>query len=127
MKPETGENGPTGMKSLSLLPKGQSSRRLDPKLGMRMMLDLSVPLRWKVLAYAIGVVVTMVLEYLEIPLTLAAVLLPGGVVLDALIDGGEALVFPIWIACALLPRLYTAQRVTLTAPVEEETAATPSL
>lgn len=71
-----------------------------------MMLDMSVPCRWKLLAYLIGAGVTGVLELLEIPLTLFVVMMPGGVVFDALIDGGEALVVPIWIACLLLPRIY---------------------
>ena len=87
-------------------PKGRWAQRLDPAPGFRMMFDMEIPARWKILSYLIGFAITAVLEIFEAPLNLVVLVLPGGAFLDLMVDGAEALVLPIWIACIVLPMLH---------------------
>jgi hypothetical protein len=80
--------------------------KLDPRLGMKMMVDINVASGPKALALAIGVFVTMALMLIEAPVELVFLAVPGlGFGLDLLVDGAEAIFAPALIACMVLPLL----------------------
>jgi hypothetical protein len=78
---------------------------LDIKLGFALMRDGRIPLRSKALAVLLGLGITGVVEFLEIPLEgILSILLPIlGAVGDVVIDGAELLAGPLLLAAALLP------------------------
>lgn len=80
---------------------------LDVRLGFALMRDRRVPLRSKLLAVLIGLAITGLMEFLELPFeSIFAMLLPVlGVVGDGVIAGAEMISGPLLIACALLPFL----------------------
>jgi len=78
---------------------------LDIKLGFALMRDRRVPLRSKLLAVLLGLGITGVVEFLEIPVesVLAMVLPVLGAMGDFMIDGAELIAGPLLLAHALLP------------------------
>jgi len=80
---------------------------LDVRLGFALMRDRRVPVRTKVLALLIGVVVTALVEFLEFPIEgVLSMMLPLlGVLGDVVVDGAEAIAGPLLLAGALLPLL----------------------
>ena len=80
---------------------------LDIKYGFSLFQDRTVPAPSKLLALAIGVAVTALLMSLEAPLELIlGIFIPFiGVTSDFLVDGIEVILFPMLIACIVLPRL----------------------
>lgn len=80
---------------------------LDIRFGMAILRDRRVPLRYKLLALALGVGIMMAVVAAEIPIESAlALLLPFlGVELDLLADGAEMLIGPPLLAALLLPHL----------------------
>ncbi len=80
---------------------------LDVRLGFALMRDRRVPLRTKLLAVLIGLAVTGLVEFLELPVEgILSVLLPilGGVG-DFVLDGAEMIAGPLLLANVLLPFL----------------------
>ncbi len=75
------------------------------------MRDRGVPGRIKLLALFIGLLCTVLLELLEIPLeTVVAVLLPFvGPAVDLAIDGAEFVLLPLLLAAAFMPHLQKRQ------------------
>jgi hypothetical protein len=80
---------------------------LDMRLGFALMRDRRVPLRTKLLAVLIGLAVTGLVEFLEIPFeSILAALLPIlGLAGDVVVDGAEIVAGPLLLANALLPFL----------------------
>ena len=80
---------------------------LDVRLGFALMRDRRIPLRTKALAVLIGLGVTAVVEFLEIPVegVLAALLPIVGVAGDIVVDGAEMIAGPLLLANVLLPFL----------------------
>ena len=76
-------------------------------LGYALLRDQRVPIRAKLIALGAGAAVIAVIELLQIPFeTIVAALLPFvGVPGDLALDGAEAVIGSILIACLLLPRL----------------------
>jgi hypothetical protein len=76
-------------------------------LGYALLRDQRVPMRAKLIALGAGAAFITVLELLQIPFeTIVAALLPFvGVPGDLALDGAEAVIGPILVACLLLPRL----------------------
>jgi hypothetical protein len=87
------------------LPRLLQRPLLDVKLGFALMRDRRVPLRSKVLATLLGLAITGIVEFLEIPLEgVLAMLLPVlGAMGDFVIDGAELVAGPLLLASALLP------------------------
>ena len=85
----------------------------DAKYGFALFKDRSVPITAKATALAIGVALTALLMAVEAPLELLlGIFLPFiGEAADMLVDGAEFVIFPILIACMVLPRLVAQQRV----------------
>jgi hypothetical protein len=82
-------------------------------LGYALLRDQRVPIRAKLIALGAGAAVITVIELLQIPFeTIIAALLPFvGVPGDLALDGAEAVIGPILVACLLLPRLTPADLV----------------
>jgi hypothetical protein len=80
---------------------------LDIRFGISLLRDRTVPAARKLLALAMGGGLTLLLVTLELPIeTLVAGLLNlFGFGLDMLLDGMEIVVFPLLIACLLLPHV----------------------
>jgi hypothetical protein len=76
-------------------------------LGYLLLRDPRVPMRAKLMALGAGAAVITAIELLQIPFeTIAAALLPFvGIPGDLALDGAEAIIGPILVACLLLPRL----------------------
>jgi len=85
----------------------------DAKFGFALFKDRNVPISAKATALAIGVAITALLMAVEAPLELLlGIFLPFiGEAADLLVDGAEFVIFPILIACMVLPRLVAKQRV----------------
>jgi hypothetical protein len=95
---------------------------LDIKYGFSLFKDRNVPATSKLLALTIGVSVTALLMALEAPLELIlGLFIPFlGLTSDLFIDGIEVLVFPLLIACLVLPRLVTRKRAYVTQAVNRK-------
>lgn len=80
---------------------------VDLRLGMALMKDRRVPLRSKLTAALMGLAITGIVEFLEIPIegVIAAVLPIFGITSDVMIDGAEAIAGPLLLATALLPHI----------------------
>lgn len=85
---------------------------LDIKYGFSLFKDRNVPATAKLLALIIGVGATGLLIAMEAPLELIlGIFIPFlGLTSDLFIDGIEVVVFPLLIACLVLPRLVTRKR-----------------
>ena len=84
----------------------QPGRKLiDMKLGFALMRDRRVPLRSKLSAVLTGLLITGLVEFLELPVegVLAAVLPILGLGGDMVIDGAELIAGPLLLAHLLLP------------------------
>ena len=79
----------------------------DVRLGFALMRDRRVPLQSKLFAILIGLAVTGVVEFFELPIeSILAMLLPFlGAVGDVVIGGAEAIAGPLLLAGVLLPFL----------------------
>jgi hypothetical protein len=89
------------------LPKLFRKPLVDIRLGFALMRDRRVPLRNKLIALLLGLGITSIVEFLEIPVeSILAVVLPvlGGAG-DFILDGAELVVGPLLLANALLPFL----------------------
>jgi hypothetical protein len=97
---------------------------LDVKLGFALMRDRRVPWRSKLAAILMGLLITGVVEGLEIPIEgVLSMLLPLlGAAGDMVLDGVEMIAGPILISAALLP--FMAPR-DVVAKVRSERAAAP--
>ena len=80
---------------------------LDVRFGFALMRDRRVAVRLKLLAILIGLAVTALVEFLEIPIegVLSALLPLLGFVGDIVVDGAEAVAGPLILAGLLLPFL----------------------
>jgi hypothetical protein len=78
---------------------------VDMKLGFALMRDGRVPLRSKAIALLLGLGITGLVEFMEIPVegVLAALVPFLGIAGDFVIDGAEAIAGPLLLANALLP------------------------
>ena len=78
---------------------------LDVRLGFALMRDRRVPLRCKLTAVLIGLAVTGIVEFLEIPMEgVLSMLLPVlGAIGDIVVDGAEIIAGPLLLANVLLP------------------------
>jgi hypothetical protein len=87
----------------------------DLSEGFRLLRDRGVPIHTKLLALALGVLLTLVLELLQVPLEMVVgFFLPFiGVGLDFAFDGVEFVLLPLLFASFLMPRLH---RVPATQP-----------
>jgi len=97
----------------------------DVRLGFALMRDRRVPLRAKLLAILIGLAVTGLVEFLELPVEgILSILLPilGGVG-DVVVDGAEMIAGPLLLASVLLP--FLAPR-DLVAQIRAERSASPA-
>lgn len=87
----------------------QLARRkiVDIRAGIALFRSRDVPFRYKLLCVAIGVALTALVEFLELPVEtiLAALLGPLGLGIDVAIDGAEAVALPLLFAAALLPHI----------------------
>jgi len=99
---------------------------LDVRLGFALMRDRRVPLRAKLLAILIGLALTGLVEFLELPVEgLLSMLLPIlGDVGDVLVDGAEMIAGPLLLAGLLLPLL--APRDVVDQIRSERSASTPA-
>jgi len=98
---------------------------LDVRLGFALMRDRRVPLRSKLLAFLLGLGVTGIVEFLEIPVEgiLAALLPILGAAGDFVVDGAEIIAGPLLLANVLLP--FLAPRHIVEQIRSERTAGTP--
>jgi len=80
---------------------------LDIRLGFALMRDRRVPLRSKLVAILLGLAVTALVEFLELPVeALISMLLPVlGAAGDLVLDGAEIVAGPLLLANVLLPCL----------------------
>jgi len=80
---------------------------VDVRLGFALMRDRRVPLRTKALAVLMGIGITAIVEFMEIPVEgVLATLLPIlGIAGDAVLDGAEMIAGPLLLAHVLLPFL----------------------
>jgi hypothetical protein len=78
---------------------------LDVKLGFALMRDRRIPLRSKLAAILLGLAITGLVEFLELPVegVLSAVLPILGLAGDAVLDGAELIAGPFLLAHLLLP------------------------
>lgn len=78
---------------------------LDMRLGFALMRDRRVPLRSKLVAFLIGLAITGMVEFLELPVEgILSMLLPVlGAAGDIVIDGAETIAGPLILANLLLP------------------------
>jgi hypothetical protein len=89
------------------MPRLPGKPLFDMRLGFALMGDRRVRLRHKALAIFLGLLITGIVEILEIPIEgVLSMLLPIlGVFGDAVIDGAEIVAGPILLAALLLPSL----------------------
>jgi hypothetical protein len=80
---------------------------LDIRLGFVLMRDSRVPFRFKLLAVMLGLAITGLVEFLELPVEgLLSMVLPFlGAAGDVAFDGVETIAGPVILAVALLPLL----------------------
>jgi hypothetical protein len=97
---------------LRTAPGGQQDRSrilpalLDLKLGKALLRDRRVPLPCKMLAFALGIAVVAILEFIEFPLEEIIAMIPFlGIFGDVAVDGLEMIFLPILLACFVLPHL----------------------
>ncbi len=85
----------------------------DAKYGFALFKDRGVPVTAKLSALFIGVAITALLLAVEAPLELLlGIFLPFiGEAADLLVDGAEVIIFPMLIACMVLPRIVAKQQV----------------
>ena len=83
------------------------TRLFEFKLGFALLKDSRIPIRYKALAILLGLLITGVLELLELPFeAILAGLLPMiGIPGDIVLDGLEAVGGPIIFGCLILPFL----------------------
>ncbi len=76
--------------------------------GFRLLRDRQVPVRSKLLALGLGLLLTAILAALEVPLeAVVAFLLPFlGTALDIAVDGIEFLILPLLFAAIVIQRLH---------------------
>jgi hypothetical protein len=84
-----------------------NGRPLDFRLGVALFKDRRVPVPHKMMALALGVIVILALNAMELPLeTLVAFLLPiVGAGIDLAFNGVENIVGPLLLAALLLPHV----------------------
>ena len=89
------------------LPRFLDKSLIDVKLGFALMCDRRVPLRTKIFAVLLGLGITGLVEFLEIPVEgILAALVPFlGMMGDVVIDGAETIAGPLLLANALMPFL----------------------
>jgi len=89
------------------LPRFLRRPLMDVRLGFALMRDGRVPLRTKALALLIGLAVTGLVEFFELPVEgVLSVLLPIlGAAGDVVLDGAEMIAGPLLLANVLLPFL----------------------
>jgi hypothetical protein len=89
------------------LPRFLDKSLLDMKLGFALMCDRRVPLRFKAFAVVLGLAITGLVEFLELPVEgiLAALVPILGIAGDVVLDGAETVAGPLLLANALLPFL----------------------
>jgi hypothetical protein len=95
------------------LPRLLQRPLLDVKLGFALMRDRRIPLRSKLTAILLGLAVTGLVEFFELPVEgLLSMLLPVlGALGDFVIDGAELVAGPLLLAAALLPFVAPRQLV----------------
>jgi hypothetical protein len=78
---------------------------LDVKLGFALMRDRRIPMRSKLVALLLGLGITGLVEFFELPVEgiLSALMPILGVLGDVVVDGAELVAGPIVIAGVLLP------------------------
>jgi hypothetical protein len=78
---------------------------MNLRLGFALLRDARVPLLTKLFVLGLGAAVTGLIEVLELPIesVLAALLPMIGVTGDLVVDGAEAIIGPMVVACVLLP------------------------
>jgi hypothetical protein len=97
------------LKSVSVQAATQSiRRRVDIGLGCALLRDRRCALAKKALALLLGVVGMCLIQVLEIPLELLTVIFGSLIGLE---DGIEAIVWPVLLACAILPFLESKELV----------------
>ena len=77
-------------------------RRVDIALGFALLKDKRLPLSKKALALVLGTVGMLVIQALEVPLELLTLIFGSPFGIE---DGVEAIVWPVILACAILPYL----------------------
>jgi hypothetical protein len=89
------------------LPRFLDKSLIDMKLGFALMCDRRVPLRTKIFAVLLGLGITGLVEFLEIPVEgIIAALVPIlGIAGDFVLDGAETIAGPLILANALMPFL----------------------
>ena len=105
-------------------PKTGRHNLLDLKLGYALMWDRRVPIGAKLLALALAIPLTALLELLELPVEglIAALLSIFGVIGDLALDGVEIIAGPIIFSCLLLPFLAPTNVVS---QVRQERSGSP--
>ncbi len=108
------------------LPRLLQTPILDIKLGFALMRDRRIPLRSKLFSVLLGLAVTGLVEFLELPIegVLSALLPILGLAGDAVLDGAELVAGPLLLAHLLLP--FVAPRTLVDQIRAERTAAPPS-
>ena len=108
------------------LPRLLQTPILDMKLGFALMRDRRIPLRSKVFSLFLGLAVTGLVEFLELPVEgILSTLLPIlGLAGDAVLDGAELVAGPLLLANLLLP--FLAPRSLVDQIRAERAAAPPS-
>jgi hypothetical protein len=93
------------MINVTRIPGLPHGRLVDLRLGFALMRDRRVPLRSKLLAALMGLGITGIVEFLELPIEgLLSVLLPVlGAAGDVVVDGVEIVAGPLLLANLLLP------------------------
>jgi len=88
------------------VPSGIQRKWLDWKLGYALMGDRRVRVRYKVAAFAISIAAVAILAFLELPVEEIVAMIPVlGIIGDLSLDGVEAVLVPILLACLMLPYL----------------------
>jgi hypothetical protein len=106
------------------MPRFSGKPLFDMSLGFALMGDRRVRLRHKALAIFLGLAITGIVEFLEIPVEgVMTMLIPIlGVLGDAVVDGAEIVAGPILLAAVLLPFLAPHDLVE---KIRSERSATP--
>jgi hypothetical protein len=88
-----------------MLPRLFQTPIVDIKLGFALMRDRRIPLRSKIFSILLGLAVTGLVEFLELPVegVLSALLPVLGIAGDAVLDGAELVAGPLLLAHLLLP------------------------
>jgi hypothetical protein len=77
-------------------------RRVDITLGFALLRDKRLPLTKKALALVLGIAGMFVIQVLEIPLEVLTLIFGSPFGIE---DGVEAIIWPVLLACAILPYL----------------------